>query len=281
MQDAFWIAAQLVEGLNLNPQWLGPLIGLIGLLLAYAYYRRSRIGARMVYQRRGLHLIGRAQQALPDEVEISFKGLKVPRLTSTHVVMWNAGRATIRQNDVVSADPVRFIFSEGAEVLRVRTVSVTRPTIAFEASRRANTVNEVLCTFDYLDPGDGAVVEILHTGEKRFPDVGGTVRGIPEGLRDWGQIPRRREASVPFFRARRFPIAAIMGVAMAVGVGIGLYALLQPVLRSRFSSVVGPMSAKERLLAATIGLIYAIPPATGLWVSRRRFPKKLRVDDLE
>jgi len=41
--------------------------------------------------------------------------------------------------------------------------------------------------FDFLDAKDGATVKILHTGNTnpRFP---GTVKGMPEGVRDLGDL---------------------------------------------------------------------------------------------
>ena len=49
--------------------------------------------------------------------------------------------------------------------------------------------NQVICTFDYLDIGDGGVLEVLHTDEKRYPRVLGTIRGVPKGVLNWGIVP--------------------------------------------------------------------------------------------
>ncbi len=55
----------------LNQNWIGSLIGLIGILagiiFALIIYRNSRIGARLAYQRLALRLIGVKEQALPEE----------------------------------------------------------------------------------------------------------------------------------------------------------------------------------------------------------------------
>jgi hypothetical protein len=57
--------------------------------------------------------------------------------------------------------------------------------------------NRIVLSFDYLNPGDGAVFELLHTDKKPYPVVVGTIRGVPNGVRDWGRIvpSNRREYS--------------------------------------------------------------------------------------
>lgn len=52
----------------------GSIIGIVGLLVGYILYRASRIGPRPVYQSRALRLIGKEERALPEDVEILFRG---------------------------------------------------------------------------------------------------------------------------------------------------------------------------------------------------------------
>ena len=86
----------------LDPGWIGIVIGLASVVLALFLYRASRIGARPSYQRGGLLLIGQGNEhVLPPEVEISFGGTSVPRLTLSHVagselfVVYNEQRDTL------------------------------------------------------------------------------------------------------------------------------------------------------------------------------------------
>lgn len=268
-----------------RPEWLSLLIALISIFLAYFFYRKSRSEAKLYYQYRTLRLIGGSEKILPDEVRISFKGLEVPRLSSSHIIFWNAGRGTIRQDDIVQSDPVRIIFSDRTHVLRLRVVSSTRATIAFAAKINPEQDNEVLCTFDYLDGGDGAVVEILHTDEKRFPLVCGTIRGIPEGLKDCGRIMFGVEASGPFSsRTRRI----MLGVPFLLGVLILIMGLLRqfllawfPFLQTFMWKNVTPESSPVHASAIMFGMLYAVGFGYLLWSTRRRFPPNLKIDGLE
>jgi hypothetical protein len=148
---------------------LGLLVGLVSLVAAVLIYRASRVGGRLIYQLHALHLISGGPYDLPSEVEILFKGRAVPRLTRTLLVLWNSGKALIRGSDVVIDNPIQFVFSNDAEVLRVRTLKVTRPEIKFSARLFEGRPNTATCEFDYLGPGDGVVVEILHTDDQCVP----------------------------------------------------------------------------------------------------------------
>ncbi len=267
-----------------RPEWLNLLIALISLFLAYFFYRKSRSEAKLYYETRTRHLIGGSKKILPDEVRISFKGLEVPRLSSSHIIFWNAGRVTIRQDDIVQSDPVRIVFSDRTLVLRSRVVSSTRAVIAFAAKINPEQAHEILCTFDYLDGGDGAVVEILHTDEKRFPLVCGTIRGIPEGLKDHG--PKLNFAASTPLAASRTRLV-ILGGPFLLGVLMMTFGLLRqsllawfPFLQTLMWKNVTPESSPVDAAAIIGGMLYAVVFGLFLWVSRRRFPPNLKVDGL-
>jgi len=64
-----------MQGLHMNwirdvlsPGWVGSVIGLVGMVIALILYKASLVGARPVYQRRALRLIG------PDRQDTSRSG---------------------------------------------------------------------------------------------------------------------------------------------------------------------------------------------------------------
>ena len=162
--------------------WISSLIGIIGIIIGLLFYRASRIGPRLVYQLRASRLIGLKEQELPKEAEIVFKGKSVLRLTKAHIVFWNAGKATLDGEKIVTGDPLRLEFNEGTEVVKVRIPKRTRKANNFTARVDPDSANKVICGFDYLDPGDGAVIELLHTDEERHPKIQGSIRGLLKGV---------------------------------------------------------------------------------------------------
>ena len=107
--------------------------------------------------------------------------------------MWNAGNTTIEGKQIVEVDPLRIQMSPESNVLDVSILRVTREINAFVAGR-GETANEVICSFDWLDPNDGALLKILHTGE-REPRIRGTIRGMPRGFiyAGWLDLPQPKE----------------------------------------------------------------------------------------
>lgn len=81
------------------------------------------------------------------------------------MAIWNAGTQTIRRPDIPEGDPLRIVSKSGASIIRSKLL---------ESSREANRVSlssisssEIPdVSFEFLDPGDGLLVEVTHTGLK-------------------------------------------------------------------------------------------------------------------
>jgi hypothetical protein len=265
---------------SLNPGWVGSMIGIVGVIIALVIYRASLIGASPVYQRRSLRLIGPDAKTLHEGVEIRFKGEPIERLTKTLMVFWNSGRTLIRGSDVVDIDPIRCDFSVGSRILEVRVVKRNRATNKFDAQVDQNLPHRAIVDFDYLDPGDGAVLEMLHTDLKRYPEVKGTIRGVPSGIVDWGPIPQplNRRLPFPFTRPRIVLATAIAFGAFLTAAGI-LFPedMLERLSNERVAS--GPSALRISLVV--IGVIYTALPLFVIWRIRRRFPRNLAGPELE
>jgi len=236
--------------------WVGWVIGVIAVTLAIVFHFKTRVSTKLAYQWSGRHLVGGSEAALPDEVAISYCGISVPRLSSSQIIFWNCGNTTVRGTDIVKVDPLR--------IARVH----------------AKRQNEALCTFDYLDPGDGARLEILHTGEKGYPELTGSIRGIPKGPSDWGAVDR---FASPFADLQSVVRLGVIGNA-AFGLAVILYAVFVPILQAKhpialFWPLSIEMSKRSRLAMILAGVVYALPGAFVLWVIRRRFPRVLCEDN--
>jgi hypothetical protein len=269
----------LLRGI-LNPGWVSSLIGLMSLVAALLIYRASRIGVRPVFQRRSWRLIGQEDKLLPNEVEIRFGGRTVERRTKTHVVFWNSGKATLRGTDIVDLDPLRCDFSDDSEVLAVRVLKSSRATNQFTAMIDPERHNRILMKFDYLDPEDGAALEVLHTDTRRYPKVLGSIRGVPRGVVDWGRIAPVNSRELPFpFKRRR----VVLVVATLIGLSMAFTGLFVPseALQRFFGSSIPSDPARLRSIVAIVGGLYAALPLLLMWVTRRRFPKALVSEELD
>jgi hypothetical protein len=160
---------------------LGVIIGLIGILL----YLKSRVRGKPTCFMRCIRLIGEQEQALPEEVKIVFNKVPVPRVSITTAYFWNDGRETIYGKQIVDSDPLRFEFEAPAEILKVHIRSCTREVnkIGVEPYFENFDFQSARLGFDYLDPGDGARIEILHTSTEKYPRLKGSLRGLPRGIK--------------------------------------------------------------------------------------------------
>jgi len=212
-------------------------------------------------------------------VEIRFKGQPVERLTKTHMVFWNAGRVLLRGSDVVDTDPICCDFSDNSRILEVRVVKRTRTTNKFEVHIDPDRQCRAILTFDYLDPGDGVVVEMLHTDSKRYPEVNGTIRGVPDGIIDGGRILPLRARDIPFSFIRRRAVLAVIITLGVLAVAVGV--LLPDDIMERLKAAEPPSSFAFRAILVGGGVLYTAPPLWLLWVTRRRFPRSLSSPELE
>ena len=268
----------------LGEAWFGTAIAalgiIIGLVVALVIYRASEIGARPVYSRRSFRVIGFNKDEFLKDVEILYRGKHVDRLTRTHVIFWNSGKRIIRGSDIVADDAVRCELSPGALALEVRVIKHTRDANNFTAIIDDNSQNRVLLNFDYLDPRDGAVVELLHTDSVRDPSVKGTIRGVPKGMLDWGSRPT---FDSPFPLLLRLPKTSKLakGLAaglMVVGLVFIIFGVAAPELLKHMDNS-APTPFALRLVLWTTGTIYAASGGFFLFSFRRRYPKTLHYVD--
>lgn len=263
----------------LNQNWLGVLIGLIGIVLAvvslitaYVFYGRSKPKPGAGYQARTRQMLGSTSTS--SEIEILFRGKKVPQVTQSLVAIWNYGNTTLERKQMVEADPLRIIVSPTSEVLDTVIVRVTREVNEFYAAK--TPANEVGCGFDWLDNGDGALIKVLHTGDT--VRVAGTLRGVPTGIANLGRLatftrkPTRSDRASKVFVALGFML--IVSFFMFIGANLFLLGL------EAYSMHKGPA-----LGVMVIGFLAFVAPATLALplITRRRIkpPESLRLTEDE
>lgn len=167
----------------LNQNYVGVIISLI---VSYIFYKRALPHPRLAFQRRSSRFPDKGT-VLPSEVEIVFRGKSIPHVMKTSAAIWNCGNTTIKSDQIVDTDPLRISFSPDTEVLDASILSTTRRVNEFKVQKKVGPPNEVECTFDYLDPNDGVIVNVLHTGDENVKILG-TIRQMPKGVMDLKEL---------------------------------------------------------------------------------------------
>lgn len=164
-------------------------------VLSYVFYRLGKKERLPVYMKTGIRVV-----AGGGAIDVLFEGESVPRVTRTLIFFWNAGRESIRSEDV--RKPVTLRVQDG-KLLRATVVRASRAEI--QPHLQVNGEMAVL-EFSHLDRGDGCCVDVVHTGN----DVlGVSLSSVIVGVR-----------SGPMFLASPFwddPVGVWLGLAVAAG----------------------------------------------------------------
>jgi hypothetical protein len=188
----------------LNQGWVGSVLGIagivIGAIISYWLFKRSEQLAAPAVVQNGFRLVGGDQRKVDGlEVKATFHGREVSRLARSEVRFWNAGNKTLEGDSMAPREPLRLELAAGEEFLSARVVHCTRTVNGFHVEIHKDLPNTLLVNFDFLDGGDGAVIESYHNGQLSRPYIKGVFKGIPQGIVEkygpepWG--PGMRQAA--------------------------------------------------------------------------------------
>lgn len=274
-----------------NQGWVGSIIGIVGILLGCIgifSYKISKSSPKPSYQKSSLPLLGRTQDILPKDVKVIYKGQSVNRLTKTTLIIWNNGTEVLNGKDIVHKDPLRISFQEGDKILSHDVLKRTKDVNDFNLKKEEEFPHELYFDFSYLDPNDGISMEILHDSKERHPKLNGTIMGFPKGFEDLGRFDPNRP--ITGYRESKIPIAILFKyrklvflIACAIGIGMVILGILpQDIVEMLFKESDSNMLKMNRShFFITIGALYAAMPAAILWFRRKKYPKKLEVNDME
>jgi hypothetical protein len=111
----------------------------------------------------------------------------IPNVTVSNLLIFNSGDVVIKRSDIDPNDPLKIGIKNGA-ILEVKVSTNTVSSSPLELSTSENTT---LLVFEYLNPCDGAIISLVHTGKSSSDiEVAGKVIGL-------GKISRKRYEAVP------------------------------------------------------------------------------------
>ena len=177
-------------------EYIGLALGMLGLLSAYYFYVRSKreIRPTVIYSRRVI------QTRDHPEVSIRFRGTEVTTLHQLLVVFWNAGTQEIRQADIPTTNPPHVVFHEACQVLSPAVLSVSNSATNFRLEQLAPS--QLALRFDFLNPQDGAVFEVLYdpaSDDAQVPfEIEGSLIGA-QSMKVFGFAPAPSPWNLLFF----------------------------------------------------------------------------------
>ncbi len=189
-------------------------------LFAWLYFKKSAQQKRLWFSRQQSPIFSK----IVDDIGITYRGHEVRNPHIAEFLVWNSGNTTIRSSDVSAHSPIRF----SADNMKFYSAEITLTTK--KESNVTATVHDdtVLVQFDYMDVGDGFVIEMVaddiggHENDRsNRPDIGlfGTLIGQ-------SSPPTRVKAYLS--KEQYFGISFINYTTRAMGlimIGVGAYTL--------------------------------------------------------
>lgn len=272
----------------LNKNWIGALIGLIGIIISvivsFYFYRKAQVKAMPSYQTRTTQIIDTEENIDVDNVEVMYKGQKVNILAKTHLIFWNDGNQTLDGCNIVKSERLRIVYgSDSGQILLANVIKSTRDVNKLHV-KVTDDSSSVTIDFDFLDPGDGALIEILHTFKKSKITIEGVIKGIPEGVKYCGMAldifersSKKDRLSNPLFITFKIANSKVLRL---IYLFIGLFFLYCSI---RYNVVpkwlIEPSDTFNRITFAFIGIMFLLPISIISFIPKRKFPKTLMITE--
>ncbi|OAE37665.1 hypothetical protein [Agrobacterium tumefaciens] len=157
----------------------------------------------MAYDIQHSIIIGRNQTAFSGDLEVTYRGAPITRATLTRLYIWNDGNQTIRRGDIAPKFPLVVSVPGGEFFLRAQISQVAHE--AMDVSLTDGDEASETLTFEYIEPRQGFVCEILHTASPKDFAFSGILIGAKE--------PVAKELSQA---ATSLPVA-IMVIILSIG----------------------------------------------------------------
>jgi hypothetical protein len=136
-------------------------VGIFGIVLAVLFYVFSRRYKRVWYVVRSFTLVQR-ERVTVSQLQVLFSNKPVQALTISKIALWNSGNDVLRHKDFPPMDSLRIAAVDGVDILDASIIQVNSD--SSECVIRRKAANSFEMEFEFLDPREGIVVEIAHTG---------------------------------------------------------------------------------------------------------------------
>lgn len=166
----------------LNQGWFGIIAGAaVGWLL----YHRGKRDPHLSYRQTTQTLIARVPQSLISRVSINFDGKPTDDLLSTRLVIWNAGSAAIRSDSFPQGGGLAIAPQKMTAIVGFEIAGISNPLNGVALKESSGHISVDL---NYLNPGDGLIVDILHRSEAGKFKVTGILLGHRKGVTYEGNV---------------------------------------------------------------------------------------------
>ncbi len=259
---------KIAEWLKANP-WLtllGFLLTAFSIILAIIFFIKSRRIKDPQYAIRNTNLIRDFTSRL-EALEMTYAGERISNLTVTKLAFWNNGKDTINMSDIASADPLRVRAKSGFKILDSSLLYAKNDANQFSI-RRSEDGSCVLIQFDYLDQGEGGIIQFLHTGRSSGDiEVHGTIKGA-------GKLNR---CFVPIFPILRILSILLLSSPKTKRWTFARFLFIVPVVATVVIFLTPVFEDLMLVKGIFVGALFFTYWGTGFYMLKRRIPKGFEI----
>jgi hypothetical protein len=141
--------------------YVGVGIGVLGIIAGTFFYLKSRRYIKACYYVDTNSLIS-PLGANVHGLEVLYDGRQIERLSVSNVFFWNQGTEAIRREDVAPISPLKIHVPAPDVILSQKILYYSSKHNNVAVMAKSN--QEFMVFFDFLNPREGMIFEILHTG---------------------------------------------------------------------------------------------------------------------
>lgn len=160
----------------INQGWFGIVTGIA---IAVFFHKRAKRDPQISYQVSTQTLIAKVPKSLLGRVSISIDGQQTNDLLSTRLVFWNSGDAAVKSDSFPTGGALLIFPEKMSEVLGFDILTITNTNNGVQLLQAPSGIS---ITLDYLNPGDGAIVDILHRFGAGKIRLSGVLLGQRQGV---------------------------------------------------------------------------------------------------
>src|SRR5258708_1693104 len=232
------------------PDWTIPtLIGIAASAIFFWLGMRFQSKSQMAYQRHDFTVIGQPSVTNLGDIKILHNNLAVPRVVITQLAIWNTGNTVVNGKEIVESDPLTVWFGDGAMILDAQRVVATQDVNDFRIRVSDNDRSRAFLEFDYLNVRDGAKFQIIHTGAPDKAKVSGSIRGIPKGVENWGDLQEWSEQKSRL---------SSTGLQVSVPFVFGVALIILTWIKNRLAMVYPGINKYTDWLIRAVGVLFGI-----------------------
>ena len=166
-------------------------IAILGIILSIYFYLKSKKKRKISFKKSTYMLVRNINEELKD-LEIKYKNIVIENLSITKFAIWNDGNTKLENLDFASIMPFAIEAKKKSKVLNasilIKSEEANNFTIEMDTEK-----NKILIYFEYMDPKEGLVIQILHTGNADDLKLVGKIKSgkkIKNGEKDNGILAR-------------------------------------------------------------------------------------------